>query len=76
LSVTAQQDAEIVKPCDHALQFDPVNQENGDGNFLLTDMIEKSVLKILFGFSGHFLPVLFIGKCEVSGLLPDSPFGL
>ena len=46
LTIAAQQDAEIVKPCNHALQLDPIHQKDGDGNFLLADMIEKDVLKI------------------------------
>src|SRR5690606_36021416 len=48
LAVPAQQHAEIVEPGDDALQLDPVDQEDRDGNLRLADMVEKGILQILF----------------------------
>src|SRR5690606_32629986 len=47
LAVTAEEDAEIVEPGDHALQFHAVHQENGDRHLSLADVIEKGVLQVL-----------------------------
>lgn len=47
LRIAAQQKAEIVKPGDHALQFDTIHEEDCDWHLLLADVIEKGVLKIL-----------------------------
>ena len=44
LRITAQRQAEIVKPSNHALQLDPIDQKYGHRDFLLANMIEKSVL--------------------------------
>jgi hypothetical protein len=44
MSVTPQQHAEIIEPGHDALQFHPVDQENGERDFAFADVIEKSVL--------------------------------
>lgn len=59
LTIATQKDAEIVKPCDHALKLDTVDQKNCYGNFGFADMIEKCVLEILF-VAGHDTLPLFL----------------
>jgi hypothetical protein len=65
LTIAAQKHAEIVKPSDHALQFDTVDEENRYRNLGLANLIEKGILQILF-IGGHWLIVL------VSVALPAS----
>lgn len=48
LTVAAQQNAEIVKPCDNTLQLNAVDQEDRHRYFRLTHMVKKCVLKVLF----------------------------
>jgi hypothetical protein len=52
LTIAAQKHTEIVKPGDHALQLDPVDQKNGDRNLVFPDLVEKGVLQILL-IGGH-----------------------
>ena len=59
LTIATQKHAEIVKPCDHALKLDPVDQKDRYGDFGFADMIEKCVLKILF-VTGHETLPLFL----------------
>ena len=68
LAIAAQKHAEIVKPGDHALQLYPVDQENRYRNLRLPDVIEKSVLQILF-VAGHFVFAFVIG---LVARLPDT----
>lgn len=49
--VAPQQYAKIIKLCDDALQFDAINEENRKRYLLLTDMIQKCILKILSAVS-------------------------
>jgi hypothetical protein len=53
LAVAAEQHTEIIKPCDHALKFDAVDQEDRERRLGLADGVEKRVLKVLFFF--HFI---------------------
>src|SRR5690606_18733457 len=53
LSITAQQNTEIIEPRDDALQLHAVHQENGHGDLGFPDVIEKRVLEVLF-FGSHF----------------------
>ena len=53
MTVPPQQDAEIIKPSDHALQLYPVDQEDRERDFAFTDVIEKSVLQVLRTFGCH-----------------------
>ena len=50
MTVAPQQDAEIVEPRDDALQFDAVDQEHRYWDLILSDVVEKGVLKILVFF--------------------------
>jgi hypothetical protein len=74
LSIAAQQHAKIVKPGDHALQLYTVDQENGYRNLGLPNLIEKSILQILF-IGGHWLIVLVFRRATRIRLStqPDSP---
>src|SRR5271163_915463 len=45
--VTAQQDAEIIKPGNETLQFYSVDEKNRDRRLGLSDVIEKRVLEVL-----------------------------
>ncbi len=47
LTIAAQQDREIVKPGDDALQLDALHQKHGDRNLILAQMVEEHVLKVL-----------------------------
>jgi hypothetical protein len=44
MSIPPQQNAEIIEPSHHALQFNTVYQENGERDFCFTDVVEKCVL--------------------------------
>ncbi len=55
VAVTAKQHAEAVEPGDDALELDAVDEEDREGNFLLTDMIEEGVLQAGGAFGGHFV---------------------
>jgi hypothetical protein len=63
MTVTPQQDAEIVEPRDNPLQLDPIDEEDRQGRLVLADVIEKGVLEALCTFSSHgsfsFLLFLF-----------------
>jgi hypothetical protein len=52
--VPPEQYAEIVEPGDHSLEVDPVDEEDGDGNLGLADMVEKGILQLLFIGSHRF----------------------
>jgi hypothetical protein len=65
MPVTAQKNAEIVKPRDDALQLDAIDEKNGQRDLLLSDMIQKRVLQILSAFSGHkFYPFYPLAHLE------------
>jgi hypothetical protein len=68
MPVAAQQYAEIVEPGDDTLQFDAVDQEDRERNLVLTDKIEKSVLKILWPLRSH-VPVSYFVLGAVAGAL-------
>jgi hypothetical protein len=53
VTIPAQKDAEIVEPSDDALQFHAIHEEYRQGYFLLPDIIQKSVLKILRAIARH-----------------------
>ncbi|MNL45841.1 hypothetical protein D3C87_1685180 [compost metagenome] len=57
LRVTTQQQAEIVEPGDDTLQLDAVHQEDGDGDFLLSDVIKEGILQVLLLFASHLWPL-------------------
>jgi hypothetical protein len=44
IGIPAQQNTKIVKPGHTALQFDPIDQKDRDGNFIFSDVIQKDVL--------------------------------
>jgi hypothetical protein len=60
LAVTAQEDAEIVKPGDDTLKFHPIDQKNRYRDLGFSNVIEKRVLQILF-VAGHFVFAFVIG---------------
>jgi hypothetical protein len=53
VSIPAQKDTEIVEPRDDALKLHAVDQKDRQGNFVLPDIIEKSVLEILRAIARH-----------------------
>jgi hypothetical protein len=53
MTIPAQQNAEIVKPCHNTLELDAVHKEYGQRNLLLPDVIEKGVLEILRTIARH-----------------------
>jgi hypothetical protein len=60
MAIAAQKHAKIVKPSDNPLKLDPIHQENYQWCFVLANVIEKSVLKILCTVRHHYL------ACSVS----------
>jgi hypothetical protein len=59
VTVAAQENTKIVEPRHDALQLDAVDEENREGNFALTNVIEKSVLEVLSAICGHVsLPLI------------------
>ena len=47
LSIAAQQYTKVIKPSDHALQFDPVYEKYSHWDFGLTNMVQKCILQVL-----------------------------
>src|SRR5262249_9264176 len=45
--VATQKDAEIIEPGHDALQLNPVDQEDRERSFVLSDMVQEGVLEIL-----------------------------
>jgi hypothetical protein len=69
MTIPAQQDAEIVEPGHDTLKFHSVHEEDREGNFVLSDVIEKGVLKVLRAIARHGSclaspppPVLAVGQ--------------
>ena len=82
MPIPPQQNAEIIEPCHDALQFNAVDQENGQRNFCFADVIEESVLQILRTFGCHgrvpfFCPRLtretFVARVLHTRVLPHVP---
>src|SRR4029079_9086974 len=46
-TIEAEKDAEIIKPGDYSLKLHSVDKKYGDGDFLLSYVVEKSILQIL-----------------------------
>src|SRR6056297_4252213 len=59
LTITAQQNAEIVEPRDHALQLYAVDQENGHRDLGFANLVEKCVLQVL-SIACHLNKPLFL----------------
>jgi hypothetical protein len=53
VSIPPQQNAEIVEPGYHALQFHTVHQEDRERDFAFAYVIEEGVLQILRTFGCH-----------------------
>jgi hypothetical protein len=53
VSIPAQKDAEIIEPGDDTLKLDAIDKEYRQRDFLLPDIIEKCVLKILRAIARH-----------------------
>jgi hypothetical protein len=47
VTIAAKKNAEIVKPGNDALELDPIDQKDGHWCFLLSDVVEKNILKVL-----------------------------
>src|SRR5580692_9392323 len=52
LAITAQEHAEVVEPADDALQFDAVDQEDGQRGLRAAHAVEEGVLQVLLFFDG------------------------
>ena len=52
MSIASQKDRVVIEPGDNALEFDTVNQEYGDGSFVLSNIVQKNFLNIL-AFIAH-----------------------
>jgi hypothetical protein len=71
MPVATQQYAEIIEPGDDTLQFDAVDQEDRERNFVLADKIEKSVLEILWPANAL---IARLGKTFLPSHIPVSYF--
>ena len=60
MSVTAQQQGEIVKPCDDALEFHTVDKKNCNRSLVLPDRVKEHFLNVLILFVGHCTDLLFV----------------
>ena len=47
MAIAPQQDAEIVKPADDALQLHTIDEKNGQWRFVLPDVIQECILQVL-----------------------------
>ncbi|MDR6265370.1 hypothetical protein GGE09_002378 [Roseobacter sp. N2S] len=63
MAVTTQQNAEIIEPGDHALQLDPVDQKNCDGNFGFANIVKERILKVLF-IASHVSAFSFMPRID------------
>jgi hypothetical protein len=63
MPIAAQQDTEIVKPGNHALQLHPVHQKDRERDFCFADVIEEGVLQILTSFGCHGRAFHFFARC-------------
>ena len=57
LSIAAQQDAKRIKPGDHALKLDTVDQKRCQWDLVFAYVVQERVLQILFVRS-HFIVAL------------------
>ena len=74
VAVPPQQYAEIIEPSHHALQFDAVDQKNGQRNFAFANVIEKGVLKVLCSFGWHCrFPIIFAREPHRRPFIRKSP---
>jgi hypothetical protein len=53
VAIAPQKHTKIIEPADNPLKLDAVHQENGEGNFIFTDEIEKSILQVRSAFDRH-----------------------
>ncbi len=60
LTVTAQQNAEIVEPCDDALQLHTVDQKDRYGDLGFAHMVKECVLQVLFVGSHRRIPFIVL----------------
>jgi hypothetical protein len=58
MRLAPQQQRKIIKPSDNSLQLDSINQKHGRGRFILTQIVQKNILKDLF-LLAHFAPPSF-----------------
>lgn len=54
MAITAQQNAEIIKPIDNSLKLYPIHEKDRHRYFFLANMVEEDILKVLF-FLIHLL---------------------
>ena len=60
MTVPTKEHAEIIEPSDNTLKFHAIDQEDCHRDFLLPDMVEKHILKVLRFFWRHFEAFLFL----------------
>jgi hypothetical protein len=53
MTIPAQKDAEVVEPGNDTLKLHPVHEKDRQGDFLLPDVVQKGVLKILRAIARH-----------------------
>src|SRR5437763_8320253 len=61
MRIAPQQDAEIIKPSDDALQLDTVHQKYRDRRLVLEDMVEEYILNVLRFLSRHGSSPIVLG---------------
>lgn len=70
LAITPQQYAERIKPGDNTLQFNAVYQEDSQWHFVLSDMVQKGVLEVLF-VGCHIVFTPDVGPCSATRFVVD-----
>ena len=55
MTITPQQDAEVVKPRDDALKLHAIDQKYGQWDFVFSDEVQECILQVLGAFGRHFL---------------------
>src|SRR5581483_2387277 len=76
VAIPPQQDAEIIEPRHHALKFHAIDQKNREWRFAFSNVIEKSVLKVLCSVGCHCrCSVIYIYRLRTPAavLLYSSP---
>jgi hypothetical protein len=74
LAIATQQNAKIVKPRNHALKLDAIDQENGYRGFVFPDVVQKGVLEVFCSIWSHYLSVRASGRPAMAGNNRDNQY--
>jgi hypothetical protein len=60
MPVTPQENAEIIKPCDDALQLHAIDEKDREWRLIFANVIEESILQALHALGSHDGPHFFV----------------